>query len=428
MLSENKTVRKNAEYPNNRIDRCCLSDLKSDTYSNSFSPSDIYSEKITNISSDIVLVPGFVDVHVHLREPGFSYKETIKTGTLAAANGGYAAICTMPNLDPVPDSIEHLERQLEIIRRDACIPVYPYGAITIGENGRELSDMDALAPYVVAFSDDGKGVQNEEIMLAAMKKAKKLHKIIAAHCEDNSLVRGGCIHDGNYADRHSLPGICSESEWRPIARDIELVRKSGCPYHVCHVSTKESVNLIRKAKSEGLDITCETAPHYLVLTDENLREDGRFKMNPPLRSREDRDALIEGICDGTIDMIATDHAPHSAEEKSKGLKDSAMGIVGLETAFPVLYTKLVKGGMISLHKLVTLMSVNPAERFGIKTGFEIKDPANFTVYDLNEKTTVDPNEFASMGRSTPFEGMTVYGKCKTTVCDGKVVWDDEEEQ
>ena len=364
MLSENKTVRKNAEYPNNRIDRCGLSDLKSDTYSNSFSPSDIYSEKITNISSDIVLVPGFVDVHVHLREPGFSYKETIKPGTLAAANGGYAAICTMPNLDPVPDSIEHLERQLEIIRRDACIPVYPYGAITIGENGRELSDMDVLAPYVVAFSDDGKGVQNEEIMLAAMKKAKKLHKIIAAHCEDNSLVRGGCIHDGNYAD------------------------------HVCHVSTKESVNLIRKAKSEGLDITCETAPHYLVLCDDDLVDSGSFKMNPPIRSEADRDALIEGILDGTIDMIATDHAPHSEKEKSGGLRSSLNGIVGLETAFPVLYTRLVRRGILSLNRLIELMSTAPARRFGIDIGNRTAE------FEISTPYIVDSAEFLSLGKAS----------------------------
>lgn len=419
MLSENKTVRKNAEYPNNRIDRCGLSDLKSDTYSNSFSPSDVYSEKNSNISSDTVLVPGFVDVHVHLREPGFSYKETIKTGTLAAANGGYAAICTMPNLDPVPDSIEHLERQLEIIRRDACIPVYPYGAITIGENGRELSDMDALAPYVVAFSDDGKGVQNEEIMLAAMKKAKKLHKIIAAHCEDNSLVRGGCIHDGNYADRHSLPGICSESEWRPIARDIELVRKSGCPYHVCHVSTKESVNLIRKAKSEGLDITCETAPHYLVLCDEDLVDSGSFKMNPPIRSEADRAALIEGIIDGTIDMIATDHAPHSEKEKSGGLRSSLNGIVGLETAFPVLYTRLVRRGILSLNRLIELMSTAPARRFGIDIGNRTAE------FEISTPYIVDSAEFLSLGKASPFVGMQVFGKCIKTTRNGKTVKEDK---
>ena len=374
------------------------------------------------------IFPGFVDVHVHLREPGFSYKETIKTGSFAAAKSGYTTVCSMPNLNPVPDSEQHLKEQLDIIESDAVINVLPYGSITVGRRGAELSDMEALADKVVAFSDDGSGIQDEETMRAAMLKAKELDKIIVAHCEDNSLLCDGYIHKGAYAKAHGHRGISSESEWKQIERDLRLAEETGCKYHVCHISTKESVDLIRKAKRRGVDVTCETAPHYLVLTDENLREDGRFKMNPPLRSREDRDALIEGICDGTIDMIATDHAPHSAEEKSKGLKDSAMGIVGLETAFPVLYTKLVKGGIISLHKLVTLMSVNPAERFGIKTGFEIKESANFTVYDLNEKTTVDSNEFVSMGRSTPFEGMTVFGKCKTTVCDGKVVWDDEEEQ
>lgn len=372
------------------------------------------------------IFPGFVDVHVHLREPGFSYKETIKTGTLAAARSGYTTVCTMPNLNPVPDSVEYLNEQLDIIEKDASVNVMPYGSITVGRNGSELSDMQSLADKVVAFSDDGSGIQTEEMMRQAMLEAKKLDKIIVAHCEDNSMLNGGYIHKGAYAKAHGHKGISSESEWKQIERDLRLAEETGCKYHVCHISTKESVDLIRKAKRRGVDVTCETAPHYLVLTDADLKEDGRFKMNPPLRSADDRDALIEGICDGTIDMIATDHAPHSIEEKSKGLKDSAMGIVGLETAFPILYTRLVKGGIISLHKLVTLMSVNPAERFGIKTGFEIKEPANFTVYDLNEKETVNPENFASMGRSTPFEGMTVYGKCKETVCNGEIVWEAEE--
>lgn len=372
------------------------------------------------------IFPGFVDVHVHLREPGFSYKETIKSGSLAAVKSGYTTVCTMPNLNPVPDNVDNLDVQLEIIRRDANINVIPYGAITAGRNGTELSDMKSLSDKVVAFSDDGSGIQSEKIMREAMLEAKKLDKVIVAHCEDNNLLDGGYIHKGIYAKNHGHRGISSESEWKQIERDLRLAEEIGCKYHVCHISTKESVELIRKAKRRGVDVTCETAPHYLVLTENSLKEDGRFKMNPPLRSAEDRDALIEGICDGTIDMIATDHAPHSAEEKSKGLRNSAMGVVGLETAFPVLYTKLVKGGIISLHKLVTLMSVNPAERFGIQTGFNIKDLANFTVYDLNDKTTVNPENFASMGKATPFEGMTVYGKCISTVCNGETVWEDEE--
>ena len=372
------------------------------------------------------IFPGFVDVHVHFREPGFSYKETIKSGSFAAAKSGYTTVCTMPNLNPVPDCESHLKSQLDIINNDAVINVVPYGSITVDRKGRELSDFKALSDNVVAFSDDGSGIQNEAIMRAAMIEAKKLGKIVVAHCEDNRLLDGGYIHKGSYAKMHGHKGISSESEWRQIDRDIKLAEEIGCKYHVCHISTKESVEIIRKAKLRGVDVTCETAPHYLVLTEDNLREDGRFKMNPPLRTAEDREALIEGICDGTIDMIATDHAPHSAEEKSKGLEDSAMGIVGLETAFPILYTKLVKGGIISLHKLVTLMSINPAERFGLKTGFDIKELANFTVYDLNESYTVNSDEFASMGKSTPFDGVTVYGKCKKTVCNGKTVWEDEE--
>lgn len=372
------------------------------------------------------IFPGFVDVHTHLREPGFSYKETVKTGSLAAAKSGYTTVCTMPNLNPVPDIEEHLKAQLDIIEKDAAINVVPYGSITVGRKGAELSDMKNLSDKVVAFSDDGSGIQTEEMMRAAMIEAKRLDKIIVAHCEDNSLLDGGYIHKGTYAKAHGHKSISSESEWKQIERDLKLAEETGCKYHVCHISTKESVDLIRKAKRRGVDVTCETAPHYLVLTEDSLREDGRYKMNPPLRSADDREALIEGICDGTIDMIATDHAPHSVEEKSKGLKDSAMGIVGLETAFPILYTKLVKGGLISLHKLVTLMSINPAERFEIKTGFEIKELANFTVYDLNESYTINSDNFASMGRSTPFDGVTVYGKCKTTVCDGRTVWEDEE--
>lgn len=367
-------------------------------------------------ASSFVICPGFVDVHVHLREPGFSYKETMSSGTQAAAHGGYTTVCAMPNLDPVPDSLPHLEQQLALIRRDAAIRVLPYGSITRGQLGEELSDMAAMAPYVAAFSDDGRGVQSEAQMRLAMETAKGLHKLIVAHCEDNSLLHGGYIHDGAYARTHGHRGICSESEWVQIARDLELAKKTGCRYHVCHISTKESVEIIRKAKAEGVDVTCETGPHYLIMDDSDLQEDGRFKMNPPLRSAEDRQALIAGIQDGTIDMIATDHAPHSQEEKSRGLEKSAFGIVGIETAFPLLYTYLVEKGIISLEKLIELLTVNPRRRFGIpQTG-------DFTVWDLNAVSTIDPKDFLSMGKATPFTGWQVHGKCMATVCGGKIAY------
>ena len=368
------------------------------------------------VIDNIVIFPGFCDVHVHLREPGFSYKETIKSGTLAAARGGYTAVCSMPNLDPVPDSKEHLKVQLDIIQRDACIPVYPYGSITVGERGEELSDMEGMADDVIAFSDDGKGVQSDEMMISAMKKAKSLNKMIVAHCEDNSLLRGGYIHDGEYAHAHNHRGICSESEWGQIARDLELVQNTGVSYHVCHISTKESVDIIRKAKARGVDVTTETGPHYILLDDSCLEENGRFKMNPPLRSTEDREAILEGILDGTIDMIATDHAPHSAEEKGRGLEKSAMGVVGIETAFSLLYTNLVKTGKLSLERLVEIMSINPRKRFGINSD------VGFTVFDLNEEYNIDPSEFLSKGKSTPFEGERVFGKCLFTVYNGKIVY------
>ena len=369
-----------------------------------------------SVCENCYIFPGFCDVHVHFREPGFSYKETIKTGSLAAARGGYTAVCTMPNLMPVPDSCENLAKQLDIIEKDAVINVYPYGAITVMEQGLELADMEGMADKVIAFSDDGRGVQSEKMMLAAMNKSKALGKMIVAHCEDNSLLRGGYIHDGEYAKLHGHAGICSESEWGPIKRDIELVKKSGCSYHVCHISTKESVELIRAAKAAGVDITCETAPHYLVMNDMDIEENARFKMNPPIRSEEDRIALVEGIIDGTIDMISTDHAPHSAEEKARGLKDSTMGVVGIETSFQILYTHLVKKGVISLEKLIELLSVNARKRFGIS------DDAGYTVWDIEKETVIDPEEFLSMGRSTPFEGWKVYGENLMTLLDGQAVY------
>ena len=361
--------------------------------------------------------PGFVDVHVHLREPGFIYKETVASGTKAAARGGYTEVCSMPNLSPTPDSMENLKIQLDAIEKDAVIGVHPYGTITVGEKGEQLSDMDVIAPYVIGFSDDGRGVQNDNMMKEAMLTAKKLGKIIVAHCEVNELLRGGYIHDGEYAKKHDHKGICSESEWKQIERDIELIREIGCAYHVCHISTKESVDLIRKAKAEGLDITCETGPHYLLLDDSDLQEDGRFKMNPPLRSAADRLALIEGIKDGTIDMIATDHAPHSAEEKSRGLKSSLMGVVGLETAFPVMYTGLVKTGIITLEKLIDLLSTNARKRFNLPLSEN-----DFSVWNLDKKYTVNPDDFLSMGKSTPFAGNEVFGECIMTVRDKKVAY------
>lgn len=371
------------------------------------------------ISKKYIIVPGLCDVHVHFREPGFSYKETIASGSAAAAHGGYTAVCTMPNLDPVPDSAEHLQVQLDAIKRGAAIKVLPYGAITVGEKGERLADMEAISDKVCAFSDDGRGVQNDEMMREAMTAAKRLGKIIAAHCEDNSLLLGGYIHDGEYAKAHGHSGISSASEYKQIERDLRLAEETGCAYHVCHISTKESVELIRQAKAHGVNVTCETAPHYLVLCDEDMQEDGRFKMNPPLRSREDKKALIEGIKDGTIDMIATDHAPHSAEEKGRGLEKSLMGIVGLETAFPVLYTELVTKNIITFDRLVELMSFKPKERFGIDTNND------FAVFDISEAYKIDPEDFLSMGRATPFAGREVFGRCLLTVHNEKVVYKAE---
>lgn len=397
---------------------------------------EITDRVITNISANIeangfdvvydlnnmYLLPGLIDVHTHLREPGFIYKETIATGSYAGAKGGYTSICAMPNLNPTPDCMENLQIELDAIEKDAKIHVYPYGTITVGEKGEELADLKGIADKVIAFSDDGHGVQKEGMMLEAMKQSKELGKMIVAHCEENSLLNGGYIHDGEYAKLHGHKGICSASEWVPIKRDIELSRETGCHYHVCHISTKESVELIRQAKKEGVPITCETGPHYLTMNDMQIKEEGRFKMNPPIRSEEDRLALIEGIKDGTIDLIITDHAPHSAEEKSKGLAGSAMGVVGLEVCFPVLYTNLVKPGIITLEKLLELMNSNATKIFGIGSELKVGAPADMTVYDLNEEYDIDSSTFVSMGKATPFDGNHVFGRCKLTICDGKEVW------
>ena len=374
------------------------------------------------VFSNCLRLPGFCDVHVHLREPGFCYKETIASGTASAARGGYTAVCSMPNLNPVPDSKEHLQVQLDAIEKDAKIAVYPYGSLTVGQMGAVMADLDGMAKDAIAFSDDGKGVQDENMMRDLMLRAKRLGKIVVAHCEDNALLRGGYIHDGVYAAEHNHRGICSESEWGPIARDLALAKETGCAYHVCHISTKESVALIRAAKADGVNVTCETAPHYLVLCDEDLCEEGRFKMNPPLRSSADRDALIEGILDGTIDMIATDHAPHSQEEKSRGLEKSAFGIVGLETAFPIMYTEFVKSGKMTLEKLVELMCINPRRRFGISSD------VGYTVWNVEKEYTVNPDAFASMGHATPFAGRAVFGENLLTVFGGSVVYRKESEE
>ena len=396
---------------NRKMNKMDMSEMKS--FAKAFlAAHSVLFEKI----DEYAVFPGFCDVHVHFREPGFSYKETIASGSMAAARGGYTAVCTMPNLDPVPDSAAHLREQTKIIARDAAIRVYPYAAITVGQKGEALSDMEAMATDAIAFSDDGRGVQSDDMMREAMKRAKALGKMIVAHCEVNDLLHGGYIHDGEYAKAHGHRGICSESEYLQIERDLRLAKETGCAYHVCHISAKESVEAIRRAKAEGVDVTCETAPHYLVMDDRDLQEDGRFKMNPPLRGKEDREALIEGILDGTIDMIATDHAPHSAEEKARGLEKSAFGIVGLETAFPLLYTKLVKTGILTLERLIDLMVYNPRRRFNIPLGND------FSVWDLDAEFDVDPNEFLTKGRATPLTGMHLCGRNLATVYNGKIVY------
>ena len=377
-----------------------------------------------------LIVPGFVDVHVHLREPGFSYKETIYSGTSAAAAGGYTAVCAMPNLKPVPDSLENLRVQLDLIRKNAKVHVYPYGAITCGEKGEALADLAAMAPYVTGFSDDGRGVQSEEMLRAAMTLAKTLDKPIVAHSEDESLLtKGWAVHDGDFARRNSLPGNAPASEWKQVERDIRLVRETGCRYHVCHISTKESVALIRAAKAEGLPVTCETGPHYLVMCDEDLQDEGRFKMNPPIRSAEDRDALVAGLLDGTVDCIATDHAPHSAEEKSKGLQGSLNGIVGLETAFPILYTNLVETGIVPLETVLNALCVNPRRIFGLPGG-SIREgaPADLTVLDLNRPHVINSQTFRSLGRATPFDGWGVSAAVAMTICGGEIAYADLQNQ
>lgn len=380
---------------------------------------------VTVISADQCFIfPGLIDVHVHFRDPGFLYKENMETGSMAAAHGGFTSVLTMPNLNPVPDSVEHLSEELQSIRDKAKVHVYPYGAITVGEKGEELADLEGMAKDAIAFSDDGKGVQDEAMMRTAMEKTRDLGKILVAHCEVNDLLKGGYIHDGEYARLHGHKGICSASEYEEIRRDIRLSEETGCPYHVCHVSAKESVQLIREAKARGANVTAETGPHYLVMNDMMLQEDGRFKMNPPIRSEEDRVALLEGIKDGTLDMIITDHAPHSAEEKSRGLAGSLMGVVGLETSLAVMYTFLVKTGELTLEDLMKLMHDNPKARFGVGTDLEVGEKADLTVFDLNASYTVDPDEFLSMGKATPFKGVTLCGKCRLTMVDGTIVWEE----
>ena len=397
----------------------------------------ILGDKIERIAADIqpadndkiydctglTIMSGLVDLHVHLREPGFSAKETIATGTAAAAHGGFTTVCSMPNLAPAPDSMANLQQQLDIIERDAVIKVLPYATITRKRVGDELVDFAELKPYVAGFSDDGTGVQSEEVMRQAMAEAAKNDAIIAAHCEVDDLLRGGYIHDGEYARINGHRGICSESEWKQVERDIELVAEAGCRYHVCHISTKETVELIRQAKARGLKVTCETGPHYLTMCDMDLKEEGRFKMNPPIRSAEDRDALIAGLQDGTIDVVATDHAPHTAEEKSRGLERSAMGVVGIETSFSVIYTKLVKAGVISLEKAVDVLAEAPRRIFNLGGGLQEGEAADIAVFDLEKSFTVDPSTFLSKGHSTPFEGWQLQGECCLTLVDGRVAYE-----
>ena len=399
-----------------------IKDGKIDTLSTSISKNGV--DTVFN-AQDRYLIPGFVDVHVHLRQPGFSYKETIKTGTQAAAAGGYTAVCSMPNVNPVPDSIDGIKAQTDIIEKDAVINVYPFASITKGRKGTgETVDFESLKDIAVGFSDDGTGVQEAEIMQKAMLECAEIDKVISAHCEVNSLLNGGYIHDGEYCREHNHKGICSASEYEQIARDCELAEKTGVHYHVCHISTKESVDIIRQAKARGVKVTCETGPHYLTMCDKDLQEDGRFKMNPPLRSEQDKQALLQGVLDGTIDVIATDHAPHSAEEKSKGLKGSAMGVVGLETAFGVLYTKLVKTGFIPFEKLIDMMSIKPREIFNLPGGrISEGEVADLALLDVNKQWTVNPDEFLSVGRATPFEGWELVGKNVLTMCKGEIVYE-----
>lgn len=374
-------------------------------------------------ANGLTVIPGLVDVHVHLREPGFSYKETIGSGTTAAAAGGFTTVCAMPNLSPAPDSIPHLKEELDLIKKGAVIEVLPYATITKGRSGRQLVDYKALAPYVAGFSDDGSGVQDGGIMLKAMEGISPTGKILAAHCEVNELLKGGYIHDGDYARKHHHKGICSESEWREIQRDIELAESSGCRLHICHISTAESVDLIRRGKARGVKVTCETAPHYLIFSDEDLQEDGRFKMNPPIRSLRDKQALLEGVADGTIDVIATDHAPHSEDEKSRGLAKSAMGVTGLETALSAIYTYLVKPGFITFERLIELMAKNPRDIFGIKGGIQVGDRADLVLVDFNKTYVVDSKTFLSEGKSTPFDGMEMSAEVNITIAGGKIVYD-----
>lgn len=397
----------------------------------------IWGDKIERIAADIqpadndkvydctglTIMSGLVDLHVHLREPGFSAKETIATGTAAAAHGGFTTVCSMPNLAPAPDSMANLQQQLDIIERDAVIKVLPYATITRKRFGDELVNFEELKPYVAGFSDDGSGVQSEDMMRQAMAEAAKTDTIIAAHCEVDELLRGGYIHDGEYARINGHRGICSESEWQQVARDIELAAEAGCRYHVCHISTKETVELIRQAKARGVKVTCETGPHYLTMCDMDLKEEGRFKMNPPIRSAEDRDALIAGLQDGTIDVVATDHAPHTAEEKSRGLERSAMGVVGIETSFAVIYTKLVKAGVISLEKAVDVLAEAPRRIFNLGGGLQEGEAADIAVFDLEKEFIVDPSTFLSKGRSTPFEGWQLQGECCLTLVDGRVAYE-----
>ena len=364
-----------------------------------------------------IRIPALVDMHVHFREPGYPQKETIRSGSNAAMCAGYSDVFTMPNLNPAPDCVENLQIQQGIIARDSLIGVHPYATITLGRKGEgELVNIEQLAPLVAGFSDDGCGVQSEDLMREAMGRCARVGSMIVEHCEVNSLLHNGYVHAGAYARAHGHRGICSESEWREVERNIRLSEETGCRLHICHISTKESVQLIREAKARGAKVTCETAPHYLLLDERCMGEDGCWKMNPPLRGVDDRMALLAGIQDGTIDVIATDHAPHTAEEKSRGLENSAFGIVGIECAFPLMYTYLVRTGFITLERLVELMSTRAREITGLPQG------TSWATFEVETPYEIDPEKFLSKGHSTPFAGWTVYGRCVETVYNGVVVY------
>lgn len=373
--------------------------------------------------------PGLIDVHVHLREPGYERKETIETGTKAAARGGYTTIAAMANTIPVPDSMESVTYIEGLLQQSAQVRVFPYAAITLGERGQEIVDVEALSETsILGFSDDGRGIQEAGVMYQAMQRAKAVNKPIVAHCEDDSLLFGGYLHDGEYAKANGHRGILSVSESAQIARDIMLAQATGVHYHICHISTKESVELVRFAKAQGINVTAEVSPHHLILCDTDIvNDDPNFKMNPPLRADADRIACVQGLLDGTIDVIATDHAPHHEDEKAWGIETAPFGIVGLETAFPLMYTKFVKTGKMTLKQLIDCMSTKPANIFNLPYGtLEVGAAADITIIDLDKEMEIDSSQFLSKGKNTPFNGYNVTGWPVMTLVGGRVAYKDEQ--